>query len=647
VRAKPVNLNRKLRALAGIAIAAVVFGLLLPKALPFVRIGENWLYDARVGYLTPARASHPDIVLVLVTEDTLAQFPFRSPLNRRFFGDLVKHLTTSGVRAIGIDSIFDQPTIPEDDLYLHQIIRNSKTPIIVGEAAPQTYQTETQRAFQQAFLEVLNSAYVNVLTDGDGTVRQAYRGQDGPDGWKPGLADAVAGAAGTTAPPGVRPISYYPALEGDKIYKAFRSFAAHDALLLPPAWFKDKIVLIGAELTLEDRLLTPFSRTTGKISGIYVHAFALAQILDNRHITAPGLYLQIALLVLLSVIGVALAVVSWPLYLRWGGIVLVLAACWGAVIWLYRFDGYMIPLIAPTLSLILSVGLATIYLGYQERQQRRFLRDAFSRYVSPNLVDDIIKTPEQLELEGSRRYLTFIFTDLAGFTSLAEQLDPADIVGLLNGYIDGMCAIVFRHGGTVDKIVGDAVAAYWGAPIDQEDQRARAVACALEMDTFAEDYRRRNVTKAGLLGLTRIGINSGTAIIGNFGGDTFFDYTAHGDMVNTAARLEGANKYLGTRICVGEEARKGCPDQAFRSVGALILKGKSEAINVFEPVNGMDQETLALFEEAYHAMDRGEAQALDLYRNLNTRFPGDPVAKLHTQRLQAGETGTVITMAGK
>lgn len=649
--AKPATLNQNLRALVLLVIMATAIGVSMPKVLPFVKVAEYWLYDLRVGYLTPPRDVHPDIVLVTVTEDTLSTLPFRSPLDRKFLGGVIEYLSTSGARVIGVDYIFDQPTVAEDDLFLHQAFRNSTIPIIIGEAAPQTYLTEKQRAFQAAFLDVLTSAFVNVITDEDGVVRQAYPGQDGPNGWKSGLANAMAnvivGTLGLSPSKDIKPIAYYPALDGDQPYKAFRSFPAHAVKLLPKAWFKDKIILFGAALALDDQLSTPFSRTAGKAPGLYVHAYALAQILGNRNIITPPLYMDVLLAVLVSIVGAILALARWPIYGRWGAIAVLLVGGWAAAIALYRMELYMIALLSPTLALLIAAGLATIYLSYQERQQKRFLKDAFSRYVSPNLVEDIVSNPDKLELEGERRYLTFIFTDLAGFTSLAEQLDPGDIVGLLNGYIDGMCAIIFEYGGTVDKIVGDAVAAYWGAPMEQEDQRTRAVECALAMDEFAEDYRQRNLTVAGMLGITRIGINSGTAIIGNFGGANFFDYTAHGDMVNTAARLEGANKYTGTRICVGEETRRGCPGIAFRSVAGLVLKGKTEAIRVYEPVPNMDDNLILRFDEAYDAMMANEGDAINKYQTLHAAYKNDPVAKLHFDRLTAGESGSIITLAGK
>jgi len=644
---KPVTSVEKHRLLAVMVILATVCAMALPKSMPFIGLVDDWLYDLRVGYLTPPQGAHPDIVLITVTEETLARFPFRSPLDRRFLGDVIAHVADSGARAIGIDYLFDQPTRPADDRYLHQVFRQAAVPLIIGEAAPQTALTPKQRAFQSAFLADLRSAYVNLTTDRDGTVRRAYRGQGTPENWKPGLADAVAAAAGETVDKGPLAIAYYPARQGTELFRAFRSFPAETVPLLPRAWFKNKIVLFGAELAFDDRVLTPFSRTAGKVPGLYVHAYTLAQILDHRRITVPSIYAQLGLATLLSIMAVVLAQASWSLFLRWGLIGGGLFVLWAAAIGVYYVGGYLVPLTSPTLAVVFGAGLATIYLGYQERQKKRFARQAFARYVSPNLVEDIINNPDRLELAGERRFLTFIFTDLAGFTSLAEQLDPTEIVSLLNGYIDAMCAIIFRHGGTVDKIVGDAVVAYWGAPVRQEEECARAVACALEMDAFSEDYRHRHPTRAGLLGQTRIGINSGTAIIGNFGGETFFDYTAHGDTVNTAARLEGANKYLGTRICVGQETRNGCPQQAFRSIADLILKGKSEPIRVYEPVPKMPAEHLAAFEEAFVSLSQDAALALGKYQDLLRRFPDDPVARLHIDRLGAGQTGTRITLAGK
>ena len=222
--------------------------------------------------------------------------------------------------------------------------------------------------------------------------------------------------------------------------------------------------------------------------------------------------------------------------------------------------------------------------AYRQRTVAEQARLALSRYFSPNLARQLAENPESLQLGGERRVLTFVFTDLANFTALVEVNDPSVIVPLLNEYLGGMTKIVFAHGGTVEKIVGDSVHAMFGAPIEQPDHAQRGVGCALALDAFAESFRQAKSADGLQFGVTRIGVHMGPVIVGNFGGDNFFDYTAHGDAVNTAARLEGANKYLGTRICVSEHVANAIPEFSGRPVGELVLKGKIEGLNVFEPL---------------------------------------------------------------
>jgi len=213
--------------------------------------------------------------------------------------------------------------------------------------------------------------------------------------------------------------------------------------------------------------------------------------------------------------------------------------------------------------------------AYRLREAAEQAKANLSRYFSPNLADELAENPEFLKLGGERRDLTFVFTDLAEFTPLVESLDPMVVVPLLNEYLDHMTQIVFRHGGTTEKIVGDAVHAIFGAPKEQADHAARGVACAMEIDEFAETFRKKKNAEGIALGVTRIGVHSGNAIVGNFGGDLFFDYTAHGDAINTAARLEGVNKYLGTRICVSDKVSEQIPDFQGRPVGTLTPSTRS------------------------------------------------------------------------
>ena len=226
--------------------------------------------------------------------------------------------------------------------------------------------------------------------------------------------------------------------------------------------------------------------------------------------------------------------------------------------------------------------------GYQLRQQEaERARAQLARYFSPSLVDCLASEAEDINLGAQRRDITSMFTDITSFTTLVEGLDPNTIGPLLNEYLTGMTEIVFDHGGTLVKIIGDALNVLFGAPSDQPDHAARAVACALALDAYAEDFRARWSAQGIAVGVTRIGINSGTALVGSFGGGRFFDYTAYGDTINIAARLEAANKQLGTRICVSGSVVERIPEFCGRPVGSVMVRGRSEALPAHEPLTAV------------------------------------------------------------
>ncbi|MDX1431766.1 MAG: adenylate/guanylate cyclase domain-containing protein, partial [Gammaproteobacteria bacterium] len=203
--------------------------------------------------------------------------------------------------------------------------------------------------------------------------------------------------------------------------------------------------------------------------------------------------------------------------------------------------------------------------------------------------------------------------------------------------------------GTTEKIVGDAVHAIFGAPMEQEDHASRGVACAMEMDAFAEQFRKRKNDEGIAVGMTRIGVHSGPAIVGNFGGDLFFDYTAHGDAINTAARLEGVNKYLGTRICVSEEVVNQIPGFKGRPVGTLILKGKAGALKAYEPLDDEQagSPSVRAYRDAFSTLEQGDPSANQRFAALVGEFGSDPLATFHLRRLLAGEHGVEIAFDDK
>jgi adenylate cyclase len=286
-----------------------------------------------------------------------------------------------------------------------------------------------------------------------------------------------------------------------------------------------------------------------------------------------------------------------------------------------------------------ATGIAATFSRYLlvERDASR-LETAFAHYLSPTLVAELARDPDRLKLGGEQREMTFLFTDLQGFTSLAEGADPKALVVLLNEYLDGLCSIAMESGGTVDKIVGDAVHVMFNAPLDQPDHAERGVRCALAIDAFAEAYSQSLQARGLAFGATRIGVNTGTAVVGNFGGGGRFDYTAHGDAINTAARLESANKTLGTRICVARATVEKVESIAFLPIGTLILKGKSQGVDVFTPASGHSWSAsyLAAFARMSDGNETGSAEMVALAE----RHPDQPILALHAKRIRAGERST-------
>ncbi len=284
-----------------------------------------------------------------------------------------------------------------------------------------------------------------------------------------------------------------------------------------------------------------------------------------------------------------------------------------------------------------------------EKVQAEQAQAALSRYFSPTVVETLARDPDCLVPKAERRVASFLFTDLADFTTLVETSKSGDIVDLLNEYIDGVTNVIFDNGGTVMKIVGDAVHAIFGAPVEDPQHAARAVQCALAVDAFATRFREARNAAGIPLGITRIGLNSGPAIIGNFGGSHFFDYTAYGDVVNIAARLERANKIVGTRICVGESVAEQIPGFAGRPVGTLLLKGKTQAIRCLEPLTPEAAATPAAeaYRQAFALLEAGDPKARQTFASIVGQFGEDPLSMFHLGRLLAGAEGTGIDLAEK
>ncbi|WP_265949831.1 CHASE2 domain-containing protein [Dechloromonas sp. A34] len=420
---------------------------------------------------------------------------------------------------------------------------------------------------------------------------------------------------------------------------------------VPAALLAGHIVLIGS--SAQGLMDLRFSPLGGVMPGVEAHAQVLEQILSGHILSRPN-WAKAAEVIAIIVGGLAISFLAiraralTAASVTAAFLTLVLAGGWYA----FREHALLVNTVTPALIFALAFALGSLIHHLISEREQRWIKDVFSRYVSPNRVEYLVKHPEAMSLGGVRQECSFVFTDLANFTSLMESIDPGDAVAMLNDYLDQMIGIAFHYEGTLDRIVGDAVVIMFSAPVPQPDHRARALACALAMDAFAIGHARKLNAEGIKFGITRIGIHSGEVIVGNFGGSTMFDYRALGDPVNTASRLESANKQIGTNICLSAAILAGCPDAAVRPVGRLILKGKSEAIEVFEPLVDEREQRYAprqLYLEAYDQLSvaGGQEQAKAMFAELASRYPEDPLIKLYTSRLENGDGGNLILMAEK
>lgn len=664
-----------------VAIVVVSFGFVYfqMRDLPFLAMVENWAGDFRTATQPPPQPIDPDIVIVGLTDQTLEKFPYRSPVDRAFLADLLTQVQQRGAKAVGLDILFDQPSEPAKDDAVRAVINNYPIPLIISYATQEDGLTPNQIKVINSFNPPDKRSFANLVKDPyDSTVRWIYPGrcvdtetskqvfppvgvtakdflaQCAKDGhFVPGFANNLAKKLGIPLPSDLTvevPLVWRtPPAPGQP---SFRVIPAHLLKLMPPAWIKDKIVLIGADVSLGDRHRTPYSAYTkgeqGLMAGVQVHANGLAQLIHGQKLITAQDW-QVNLMVLFfAALGLLIAMLDRGLTTKLIILAVILIALWIGGFVLVREQIVMIPLVGPSLALATSLAVGNFYVTSSERKQKKFIRGAMSRYVSPAYVEQLVENPELLSLASERREMSFIFTDIAGFTTFAETTEPQVMADTLNTYLDGVCDVIFERGGTIANFIGDAVYVIFSAPVHQDDHARRAVETAFAIDTFSEEYRKK-VNEAGVpLGHTRIGVHTATALVGNFGGE-HQQYTAMGDAVNTAARLEGLNKYVGTRVMLSQATAEKS-NRPYRPLGDIVLKGKTEPLTVAEPVT---EEWLASsygqrYMAAYAMMSAGDAGTMDALKALLEENPKDPPVKFHLKRLaDADEISTLVVMDDK
>ncbi len=624
-------------------IGILIYGALfisLP-SLYFVRLGGYLWRDSLFvlkEYIHGPQKSK-DTVVVAIDEPSFKEIGLRWPWPRSIHARLVEALEKHGAKVIAFDILFSEPSRDpqEDDIFANTVGKYNN--IVLGFAYSLVNRKNFIEQIEVPPIQKLGErcniiGLLNFYPDEDGVIRQgrivvnqnytlaagavvtALKGKEDTINICPDpFVIRFSGANG-----GVETVSYYQALEPDKY--------------LPKNFFKDKMVFVGfaSEAAVEvergavDAFPTPFFRITRKLMyGVKIHANAAQTLLDRcplRELDSRGIYTFLIFL-LCSVGGYffrkrAIGVVLYPLI----AIVVVIVTCFI----LFEMNRIYIPFHA-VLGFVCSHSFWAITEYSISAREKKFLRRAFSLYVPKELVNVIVRDPHLLRLGGERKEISILFSDIRDFTSFSERTSPEKLVRLLNEYLSDMTEEVFIHGGTLDKYIGDAIMALFGAPVYFEDHADRACKTALGMIKRLKAVSL-NWKKEGIENLRiGIGVHTGEVIVGNLGSHQRFDYTAVGDNVNLASRLEGLSKIYNVPIILSESTVKGVKGKFFfRELDIVRVKGKKEPVRIFTlySEDEYNEDLILMYEEILEVYRKGDFKRVILKcKELLKLYPND------------------------
>ncbi len=625
------------------------------QTMPIATDAERALFDFRQATAERRHKVGQDsrIILIPYTQDTVQATEKRSPLDRAILARALANIDKMGAKAIAIDILIDQPQ--REDAELLGVMKAMKTPVWLAYATRQSAGDEEILQWQQQFMDEwfakLAGSQVRPTTvrfepDSDNVLR---RWPTPPPGLPPFLPVAVTGARKDFVYKGS--IDFRTSNGTDLFNKVpIDMYALPEVPSLVADQVKDRIVFIGGDFPDLDQFEVPASRLDSPtISGLEAHATMAAQLLDLRLPQPAGPISLWSLAILVVLCGaftamldvrpwvVALAVVGQllffggaPFYFEWTGI-----------------DTYGLPAFGWLGGWALAYAATGAAVRAVGSEQRRYAQSALGKYLPRDIAAQILRDPKKLSLTGEKRALYTLFTDIEGFTELSHKLPPEQVASLLNAYLDGMSDIVLDHGGTIDKFVGDAVVAFWGAPIARADDADRAAEALLAMIRFTQNFSAEHDEPGAEFGRTRAGLHYGDAVVGNFGGEGRLSYTALGDAMNCAARLEGANKYLKTVALISDEARKQTSADHFRPMGRIILSGRATPVVVWEPAPDFDAKVRAELVRLWEAFDQGDRSALDAIEQICLSQAKDAALSAFACRLREAGPGGATTLKEK
>lgn len=593
---------------------------------------ENKLYDSYIDLTASKFKPSEKIILVLLDQESLDWAKetrgWSWPWARKAYAEIVEYFVLANAKAVCFDVLFSENSVygEVDDLAFAEACRNYNRAIQVMHFVKRydKYSVETKPI---KLIEEATPLCASVMsaTDKDGVVRRARLGvQDGENFFPTlGLSPLFIEKNFNNKEYNItKIIDEYsiPILKDETIYlryqKSINDFVPYNAAqilqsfeaiknnaepLLEPENFSDCIIFFGFYAPgLFDLVATP---TEKNYPGVGVHLTMLDTILNKNYIRATPFYLQIVILVFLIVCSIFVFNLSKSKKTQSKVLVLKIAISFlffVVFIFCVSLGLFYFGIYLKTANIFFAVLLsfiASILIFYTvEGKQKRFIKKAFTQYLSTAVVEELIANPEKLTLGGVRREISIFFSDLQGFTSISESLDPTELTSLLNDYLSLMSDIILNSGGTIDKYEGDAIIAFWNAPLEKENHAALCLQAALDCQKVLAEHREEFSKRAnGKPFKMRIGLNTGLAVVGNMGSKHRFDYTMLGDSVNLSARLEGINKIFGTFTLCTEASKLQCEKMTdkikFREVGKIMVVGKSEAVKIFEPMTSLEYET--------------------------------------------------------
>jgi class 3 adenylate cyclase/CHASE2 domain-containing sensor protein len=520
------------------------------------------LYDAI------RKTSERKEVAIIGIDDKSLQALGAWPWNRSVFADLERALTKDKVRLSVYDVLFLEPRQGDDAF--KQAVEDGNHPVILGAKHDAN---EYLSSYLGATSSIFLNAVANVSPDSDGKVRYyALPFMQGDGCTQPLSTLAFSLYTKRDTPCSVVPTQFrYP--------ESITTYSLIDVIsgTIPENALLDKVVFIGStSLDLEDHFV---GMAGNKIPGVYVHASMFVSKLNSVSDTNIPSSLAFLLILVSGMLAVLCVIRMRSAYFQAGSLILlsVVSIVAGVIFFSY---GKLLPTVWMIVNIFVNAGYVTIVRFLEERKKNEQIESLFAKYVHKDVLDELMHSGNEVKLGGERKPVTVLFSDLRGFTSLSESMSPEDLTSILNAYLSEMTPHVLEEKGTIDKFIGDAIMAFWNAPLPVEDHPHRALVSALRMHAALKGFNEDRGTSLAI----GIGVHTGPAIVGNVGGRDRVNYTILGDTVNLTSRIEGLTKKYGVGTIVTKAVRDTIDDPAlaFRTLDVITVLGKSTPTTLYE-----------------------------------------------------------------